>query len=277
MTIPSVGTTQFVLFVLGAIIFITVPVIVAVIWKIVKKERISTILVGAATFFLFALILEKPLQALVISIDHPLSRFLYANPVIISLVAALFAGVFEETGRFIAYKTVLRKRTNRETSVSYGIGHGGFEVMLVYGYSYIINIVYAILMNSGEIQTLIDQTLEKDPSQAGAIAELLNGVATFGISNIVLGASERIFTVLFHIALSIIVFYACKDKKKVWLYPLAIVLHTGLDFVAALNLFKVISIPAWGLEIIVALSGIIAFAGAYLLLYKRDSNGENCQ
>ena len=273
MEIPYVGTTQFVLFGIGAAFFIIAPVIIAIIWKVVKKERFTTILVGAITFLLFALILEKPLQALVISIDHPVSRFLFAHPVIISLVTAAFAGVFEETGRLFAFKTILRKRKNKETSISYGIGHGGFEVMLILGYSYIMNIVYGIMMNTGTIQTLIDETLAKAPNQYDAIVELMNDVATFGIFNIFAGAFERVFAVLLHIGASIIVFYACKNKKM-WLYPLAIVIHTSLDFVAALQLFKVIELPVWGLEGIFAIFGIATFAGAFFLLYKKDKKVE---
>ncbi len=270
MYIPEVGIQQFILFGAGAIVSLTVPVVLALVWKFKKKERFTTILVGAATFILFALILEKPLQALVISLDHPVKRFLYDNPVLLSLVAALFAGVFEETGRLVAFKTILKKRTNRETSISYGIGHGGIEVMIVLGYSYIINIVYGIMMKTGAIQQLIDETLAVAPDQADAIRELLDTVANFGISGIALGFVERIFAVLFNIVASIIVFYACKDKKKTWLYPLAIVLHTSMDFIAALYLFKVISIPGWALEVIVGVFGLAAFIGAYLLLYRKD-------
>ena len=274
MTIPEVGTAQFIIFGVGAIFFVLVPPILSLIWKFAKKERFTTILAGAGTFLLFALILEKPLQALVISINHPLSRFLNANPIFLSIVAALFAGVFEEIGRFVAFKTVLRKRKNKETSISYGIGHGGFEVMLILGYSYAINLVYAIMMKTGTIKSLIDETLAKAPDQADAIAELLNTVATFEISNFLVGILERVFAVLYHIGASIIVFYACKNKKKTWLLPLAILLHTAMDFVAALYLFKVISISAWGLEAIVGVFGAAVFFGAYLLLYKKDKDGE---
>ncbi|MCR4647730.1 MAG: YhfC family intramembrane metalloprotease [Lachnospiraceae bacterium] len=270
MNIPNVGIQQFTLFGLGAFVSLTAPVILALVWIFKKKERFTTILVGAVTFILFALILEKPLQALVISIDHPVKRFLYDNPVLLSLVAALFAGVFEETGRFAAYKTILRKRTNKETSISYGIGHGGIEVMLIMGYSYIINIVYGVMMNTGAIRQVIDQTLAAAPEQADAIRELLDTVAGFGISGLALGLFERVFAVLFHVGASVIVFYACKDKKKTWLYPLAIALHTLMDFIAALQLFKLITIPGWALEGIFAVFGIAVFFGAYLLLYKKD-------
>jgi uncharacterized membrane protein YhfC len=46
-----------------------------------------------------------------------------------AVLGALLAGLFEETGRFIAFKFLLKKRTDRKTAISYGIGHGGFEAI----------------------------------------------------------------------------------------------------------------------------------------------------
>lgn len=131
-----VEVASFIWLIVGTVFWIAVPVAIAIIWKLKKKEPITSILVGAATFLLFALILEKPIQNVLAFPtamglpEHTVSRFLNANPVLLALVAGLFPGVFEETGRLIAFKTVLRKRKNKETSISYGIGHGGFEAIL---------------------------------------------------------------------------------------------------------------------------------------------------
>lgn len=83
---------------------------------------------------------------------------------------------------------------------------------------------------------------------------------------------------MLHIGLSILVFYACKDKKKIWLFPLAIILHTLTDFTAALNIVKVANFSIWELEVIIAAFGTITFCSAYFLLYKKDSEeqAENC-
>lgn len=66
--------------------------------------------------FLFAVILEKPLQALLIAptqiglADTGISQFLNTRPILWAFIVGLFPGVFEETGRLVAYKTVLKKR-----------------------------------------------------------------------------------------------------------------------------------------------------------------------
>ena len=275
-----VGTESFVWLIVGTVIWIVVPVAIALIWKFRKKERFTTILIGAAAFLLFAIIIEKPLQSLVAfptSLglqDHTFSRFLNANPVLLALVAGLFPGVFEETGRLVAFKTVLRKRRNRETSISYGIGHGGFEVMYVLGVTYIEYIVFAVMINNGSFGTIIDQVASQAPSQLGSIETVVSTIAAFSFADLGLAFIERIFAVLFHIGASILVFYACRDKKCFWLYPLAIILHTAMDFVAALCIFNVISLSTWALEVIVAVFGLLVFFGAYFLLYRKDGGAE---
>ncbi len=278
-TDAHVGTTSLVWLIIGAVIWITVLVMIAIVWKIRKKEPFTTILIGAAAFLLFAMILEKLIQNVLVFPtamglpDQAVSRFLSANPVLLALVAGLFPGIFEETGRLVAFKTVLRKRKNRETSISYGIGHGCFEVIMILGITYIEYIVFAVMINTGIFGTVIDQVASQAPEQLSSVDAVVSMLTTFSFADLGIAFVERIFAVLFHIGASILVFYACKNKKHFWLYPLAIILHTAMDFVAALSLFGVIELSAWALEGIVAVFGLLTFFCAYLLFYKKDANG----
>ena len=269
-----VGTVSFVCLVAGAVLWIAAPIAVALIWKTGKKEPVTSILIGAAAFLLFALILEKPIQNVLVFPtvmglpEHAVSRFLSANPVLLALVTGLFPGVFEETGRLVAFQTVLRKRRNRETSISYGIGHGGFEVILILGLTYIQYIAYAVMINTGTFVTVIDQVASQAPEQLGNVEAVVSLLTGFSFADLGIAFVERVFAVLFHIGASILVFFACRDKKRFWLYPLAIVLHTGMDFIAALSIFNVISLSPWALEGFAAVYGLLTFFGAYFLLYK---------
>ena len=275
-----VGASAFVWLLIGAVIAIAVPVAIALLWKFKKKEPITTILIGAAVFLLFALILEKPIQNVLAFPtamglpDHAVSRFLSANPVLLALVAGLFPGVFEETGRLVAFKTVLKNRKNRETSISYGIGHGGFEVVLLMGIAYIQYISYAVMINTGLFGTIVEQVQAQAPSQVDSLNAVVTLLTGFSFADFGMAAVERVFAMLFHVGASILVFYACRDKQRVWLYPLAIVLHTGLDFVAGLYIFHVITLSPWALEGIAAAFGLLTFFGAYWLLYKKDVKQE---
>ena len=276
MEYTKIGTQSFAVLGIGAALAFAIPIAMALIWKRKKNERITTILVGAATFILFALVLEKPIQGLLLYptqmglADHAASRFLNARPVLLALMTGLFPGVFEETGRLAAYKTVLKKRKNRETSISYGIGHGGMEVILVLGISYITYIAYAVMINAGTFGTVLDQMAAKAPDQAAAYAALPEKMAAVTFLDIGAGFVERAFAFLFHIGASILVFYACRDKKRTWLYPLAIILHTAMDLFAGLYTFGILRIPVWALEGIIAAFGLLTFCGAYFLLYRKD-------
>ena len=90
-------------------------------------------------------------------------------------------------------------------------------------------IIYAIMINTGTFAETIKQIEAVAPDQVGAYLELPAQLAAFSAFSIFLAVWERIFAVLFHTGASIMVFYACKDKKKFWLYPLAILLHTAMD------------------------------------------------
>lgn len=284
MEFTKVGTEQFLALGLGAALSVIITLAIVLVWKIKKKEPFTTILVGAATFVLFALILEKTIQnALVFPTtmglpDHAASQFINARPVLWALVLGLFPGVFEETGRFIAFKTVLKKRRNRETSISYGIGHGGIEVILTLTVTYIIYIAYGIMINSGSFQAIIDQAASQAPDQAGAMQALADQLAVISFADIGTSLFERVFAFLFHVGASILVFYAARDKGRLWLYPLAILLHTALDSLAGLNMAKVVQLSAPELEAIVVAFGLLTFLGAYVLLYKKDTGAaENKQ
>ena len=276
----KVGTQQIGLLTLGAILMIATPIVIAIIWTKKKKERFTTVLVGAATFLLFAVVLEKPLQALLIAptqiglADTGISQFVNARPILWAFIAGLFPGIFEETGRLVAYKTVLKKRNDRETSISHGLGHGGFEVMYLMGVSYATYIVYAVMINSGTFGTVVDQVMAQAPDQADTLVVVANGIASFSFANLALSIVERVFAVLFHIGASIIVFYACRDKGRFWLYPLAILIHTAMDFIAGLTTVGVWKLPVWALEGIIAIFGVLTFCGAFFLLYKKDVSEE---
>lgn len=83
---------------------------------------------------------------------------------------------------------------------------------------------------------------------------------------------DRVFTVVFHIGASIMVFYACRDEKKFWLYPMAILLHTARIFIESMTLIELIHLPEWLDAGLSWIFGVLTFCGAYFLLYKKDAD-----
>ena len=272
MEFGTVSTSSMLFMLLTAVLGIALPLIAAIIWCKKKHEPFTTVLIGAATFLLFAIVIEKPLQALVISLDSPVSQFVNARPVLWGIIVGLFPGVFEETGRFVAFKTVLRKRKQRETGLSHGIGHGGFEAMFILGITYIEYFVFAIMLNQGSFVELMIEPVKDTltPDVMKQITDIVDQITTFSAGMLGLALVDRLIAVLYHIGASIMVFYAVKDKKKWWLYPLSILIHTVIDGLLGLQMAGVFKLSDVANEIIFAGEALAVFLGSFFLLYRKD-------
>ena len=66
MEFGTVNTSSLVFILITAILGIALPLVLAIVWCKKKKEPFTTVMIGAATFMLFAIVIEKPLQALLI-------------------------------------------------------------------------------------------------------------------------------------------------------------------------------------------------------------------
>ena len=274
MEFGTVSTSSMLLILLAAVLGIALPLIAAIIWCKKKHEPFTTVLIGAATILLFAIVIEKPLQALVISLDSPVSQFVNARPVLWGIIVGLFPGVFEETGRLVAFKTVLRKRTQRETGLTHGIGHGGFEAMFVLGVTYIEYFVFAIMLNQGSFVEIMIEPIKDTltPDVVKQITGIVEQITTFSAATMGVALLDRLIAVLYHIGASIMVFYAVKDKKKWWLYPLSILIHTVIDGLLGLQMAGVFELSDVANEIIFAVEALAVFLGSFFLLYKKDKS-----
>ncbi len=243
----------------SGVFMLILPVTVFIIWRRNTHAKLFPVVVGAAVFLLFALGLKTiPAYPLIIA-DNAVSRSINSTPWLYYLVAGLLAGVFEETGRFLAFRYVLKKHTDRRTSVSYGIGHGGIEAIYA-GFTTLSLIVLAILINSGQTDEL---TKDVPPEMLPLAMKKLEGFASMTFSRSMLGIVERISAMMLQTALSIMVFRAVRSNGSLWLYPLAIVLHTAIDFLCIISeknllLFEVGLLLASALLLFIAVRFIYA-------------------
>lgn len=263
-----IGTSTFVS--LGGMIAfgIIFPVALAIWWCKTRKEKVSTILIGAATWFVFAIILESIPKAIFFNPALPIGKTVMGSVVLYTVIGALLAGVFEESGRFIVFKTLLRKRTNKETAISQGIGHGGFEALFLLVLTGVQYMIYAAMINAGTFQDLIAQ-VEATGADVSALQALPEQVMAWTSATSLLWMIERISAVLLHIGLSIMVFYAVK-KAKLWLYFLAMALHAVIDIPAALYQCGVIT-NLYVVEAMLAAYAIVFFVLVYKVLYAKDN------
>ena len=209
----------------SAAVAIILPIVLLIWFQKGFNAKFIPALVGAASFILFALVFEQALHSVVLRPESIVST----NTILYILYATLAAGVFEETGRLISFLAIRRKYPGAQNALSYGVGHGGIEAVLIVGLTMVSNIALSIALNTGKLDNLnlpgiasIDhETLREAIGSAAPTTYLLPGV-------------ERIGAIALHIALSVLVYYAVMQGGRFWLYPISILLHALSNIPAAL-------------------------------------------
>ena len=184
-----------------------VPIALFIAGRVKLKARISSFLIGAGTFLLFAMLLEQLLHVLVIQFCGLNAQ---SRPWLYYVYAALAAAVFEETGRLIAMKFWMKKWLDFPNALMYGIGHGGVEAILIGGLSGISNLVSMLMINSGAMQnTLAALPVESANQTVSQLSALWTTPAPFFF----VSGIERISAIILHIGLSLLIYRAVKAGK----------------------------------------------------------------
>lgn len=228
------------------ILMIAIPVCFFICWRRKHKEqtKISWLIAGAAGFVISARMLEVGVHYFCIVADNPVSRFINGNTAAFVLYGITMAGIFEECGRLIILKYILKKNRTRENAVIYGIGHGGIEILTVFLPAMILYLAIAVMFSQGDTETAL-KTLNITEETAAAALPSVQAAAAFDYAMMAMNVMERLLAMLIHIGLTVIVYYGVVNAKKLCL-PAAILLHMLADTFPALYQRGIL--PLWAVE-----------------------------
>ncbi len=253
-----IPTTHTVWLCVTALFAVALPVGLLIWWRKTRKAKLTPFFVGALVFLVFAQALEGALHRFAILGDNAVSRAINGNTWLYVLYGALAAGLFEETGRYAAFRWLLSKRRfpERDTAVTYGIGHGGIESIMLVGVTFALYAVLALCQQSGDYASALSLT----KGDAAALAALLGRIGQLTPSMCLWTMLERAAAILLHIALSIYVFLAARDKTQRSYFPFAIALHAVADMPAAL--YQRGMVPIWAVELWLLVFSLYALRSA---------------
>lgn len=226
---------------------------------------------GALIFFVFQIITRVPA---VFILQNVFARQLQTSTTFrISwlVILALTAGLFEEVGRYVGYRFLMRREQKTwNKAVMYGIGHGGLEAMLLVGGMQLLS-----LINILSLMYILNVSPALLP--AAQHAQVLRQFAVFNAQPAwvpLLGAWERLWTLPVHIALSVMVLQVFRRNNIAWLW-LAILAHAVVDFTAVI----VVQVLGASLGVSLLVEGILAVFGLIALwiiwrLRDRDDSGQ---
>ena len=242
-----IGRSSIPALIITVIMMIVIPVVFFLYWRRKHKQltNISYLIAGAAGFIISARVLELGVHYICVIADNPVSRFINGNTAAFVLYGIVMAGVFEECGRHIVLKYLMKKNRTPENAVMYGIGHGGIEILAVLLPTMITYLAVAVLFSGGDVENALS-SLKITEETAAAALPTVQAAAAFDYGMMAANVIERIFAMLIHIGLTVIVYNGVVNAKKGCL-PAAILLHMLMDSFAAL--YQRGAVPLWSVEV----------------------------
>lgn len=229
------------------LITLVLPVVILIIFAAKQKKQgiVSAWLLGAAGFFVTQILIRLPILTALQSQSWFVS---FANSHLFgyAFTLAFTAGLFELAGRFGVAK-ILEKKLTWNRTLAAGLGHGGIEAMLLIGMTYINNLVYILMINSGAFDASLAQTaaMGVDVTQLELVKQQLISMSP---ALFLLAGFERILAMTAHTAMSGLVCYGVAHKKVLPCTLLCLGIHTLIDLTAGISL-------------------VLPQATAYLLIY----------
>ena len=206
-------------YIIAISIEIGTPIALAIIFR--KKFKVSWAIffIGLALFIVSLIII--PLNSYVSGMLR--YYFMGTNLVLVSILFPSFtAALFEEGFRTLGVGLIIRNKSY-EKGLMYGAGHGGGgESMILVGLSLLVNfILYKFVPNIGGLD------LRSLQAQFESVSWFMPLV----------GAGERVLTIIIQIAFSVLIMHAFLNKKYYFIIY-AFLAHLIIDFVAVYLNFR---------------------------------------
>jgi uncharacterized membrane protein YhfC len=185
-------------------------------------------LIGAATF-LISQIFHIPFNTYILNpilqnIQQALPGVL--GTLVVAILLGLSAGIFEECARYGMFRWWIRNARSWWSAILTGAGHGGIESIIL-GCLVMLGFINLMAYRNTDLSNL-----NLAPLQLLAAHQQIQLYWNLPWYDSLLGAVERIFTIPFHIAASVIVLQVFTRKpgqrKHIWLI-LAILYHAIMD------------------------------------------------
>ncbi len=160
--------------------------------------------------------------------------FSQSHPFLYTFALAFTAGLFELAGRLAAAK-LMRKKLTYPRALNAGMGQGGIEAILLIGMTYINNLLYIFMINSGSFDAMVAQAAAAGADVA-QLATLKDTLLTTPPATFLLGGFERLLTMIVHAAMTMLVCYAMEKRQLGKGILACLALHTFVDTTAGISL-----------------------------------------
>lgn len=269
-----VSTTSILTMGITFLICTVLPIVVLIIYGVKNKGKgvWKAWLLGAAGFFVMQILIRTPILS-VLSVFPFFLNFAKEHYTLYVIILAFTAALFEVVARYVVAK-ILQKRQSYQCSVAAGLGHGGIEAIVLIGLTYVNNILYSIMINTGAFDNLIKNVASTGVDTTALVSAKISLIET-APSMFLLAGYERILTMILHVAMTVLVCYFVIKKKDILGILFCLLIHTLIDFLPAF----LVGMLATNLAYIITYTflTIMAVAGIIMLVVvQKKWNKEVC-
>ncbi|MEM7117761.1 MAG: YhfC family glutamic-type intramembrane protease [Chloroflexota bacterium] len=255
----------YLLLAINALLMIGLPIVLGLFVARRFQQPWKLFGIGAATFVLsqighlpFNFLLLNPWVEGFVGDGQVLSRV-----ILVALALGLSAGVFEEAARYLTFRFWAKEARDWASGLMVGAGHGGIEAIIL-GVLAAVGIVNVYLILTGSLESLVPadaagQAVEQLAAAQEQVQELVNGPRYV----LLLGALERVFALILHLSLSLMVLQTFIRRNIGWLLA-AIGWHAIVNAAAVAG-----QISGWTPLQIEAMLGITAVISLFIIVWLR--------
>lgn len=259
-----VPTTSFIAMIVTLLICFLVPIGLLIIVRLKSKNVTGAFFAGAAAFYISQMLIRLPIIQLLLPKFKWYTAFAENNVLLFIVLLSLSAALFEETARYLAFQLLLKDRQVWKCGITFGIGHGGAEAILLIGMTYVNNIVISLMINQNRLEQFLQGKID-----AGTMGSIVKSLTETKPSLFLAAGVERSLVIVVHIALSVLVLEGIVRNRRLFFYILAIAGHTALNTVSGwLGYLKV---HFWLVELSIAL---FAIAGIIYIITSKKRFGD---
>lgn len=219
----SIPTPNLIVQVISIALMIIGPFIAAIVLRGRLTAGWRIFWLGALVFIISQMVLRIPLVGF---IQVGIAPQLATSPVLsfgFGFVLAFTAALFETGGRYVGYRFLLKRDPKTwDNGVMFGLGHGGIESTVLIGGLAITQLLALLTTTEAALSAL--PALQADGLRSLA-ASVSDGPAWLGLR----GAYERVWAVIFHVGMSVLVLQTFARGELRWTWY-ALALHTAMDF-----------------------------------------------
>lgn len=245
------------------LVTLVLPVAALIVLAVKNKRQglVPAWLLGATGFFVTQIVIRVPVLT-ILQTQPWMVNFSQNHLFAYTFSLAVTAGLFELAGRLSVAK-MIGKDLNYKRSLAAGLGHGGIEAMLLVGMTYINNLIYIIMINSGTFDVVLAEaaSVGADVTRLELIRQQLVGSSPVLF---LLAGFERILAMTAHVAMSMLVCYGVAHGKKAVCVLACLGIHTFIDLTAGLT-----QVLPQTLAYVLIYAILIAVAVVSLLILKR--------